>query len=63
MAPDQLDATTPLKNQRQVSKMSSEELSEAENTVMFIFSSMKIALDMRHNQVGGLLANQHRFLI
>jgi hypothetical protein len=30
---------------------------------MFIFTSLKVALDMRHNQVAGLLANQHKYLI
>jgi len=39
------------------------ELQEAESTVMFVFASLKISLGMRHNQVGGLLANQHKFLI
>jgi len=39
------------------------ELAQSESTVMFIFSSLKISLGMRHNQVGGLLANQHKFLI
>ena len=30
---------------------------------MFIFTSLKISLNMSHNQVGGLLANKHKFLI
>jgi hypothetical protein len=30
---------------------------------MFIFSSLKKALEMTHNQVGGLLANQYKYLV
>lgn len=43
--------------------MEMNELKESETTVMFIFTSLKISLNMSHNQVGGLLANKHKFLI
>jgi hypothetical protein len=35
----------------------------AQNSVMFIFSSLKKALEMSHNQVGGILANQYKYWV
>ena len=39
-----------------------EELKGSETTVQFIFTSLKIALGMKQTQIGGLLANNHKYL-
>lgn len=40
-----------------------DELSDCESIVLFIMSTLKIAFNLRHNQVGALLVNQNRYLI
>jgi len=39
------------------------ELLDTQTAVSYIITSLKQSLSMRHNQVGGLLANQNKYLI
>ena len=39
------------------------ELSDSQNATIFIIVSLKIALEMKHNQVGILLSNNHKYFI
>ena len=62
---DDLDLT--MKNQHNSSLTDKEhaqsELSESQNATIFIIVSLKISLDMRQNQIGILLANNHKYFI
>ena len=41
----------------------SAELSESQNATIYIITSLRISMGMRQNQVGILLANNHKFFI